>query len=164
METRPIGDNKVIVSDLKFSQRLLTQSITELRATAPSAAQDAKAIGAQIKQLEALRERTESAINNGDQTLLDRKSNTLRLAGIEVIRAPINFGDIASTFSPNERKRSGRQGPININFANGIAATDRQGKPYIITNFSASDTLNKKFTEFMKKTVWRSNGLQPGGC
>jgi hypothetical protein len=151
METRPIGDNKVMVSDLKSSVNLLTQSIAELRATAPGAAKGADAINAEIKQLEALRTRTQSGIENGDQHLLDRKANTLRSAGIEVVRAPINFGDIASTFSPTERKRSGRQGPVNVNFANGIAATDKRGSPYFITNFSASDTLNKKFSASMKK-------------
>jgi hypothetical protein len=150
METRPIGDNKVMVSDLKSSVNMLTQSIAELRATAPSAAKDAGAIQAEIKQLEALRTRTESAIENGDQHLLDRKANTLRSAGMEVVRAPTNFGDIASTFSPTERKRSGRQGPVNVNFANGIAATDKRGSPYFITNFSASETLNKKFSASMK--------------
>jgi hypothetical protein len=150
METRPIGDNKVMVSDLKASVNMLTQSIAELRATAPSAAKGAEAINAEIKQLEALRTRTESGIENGDQHLLDRKANTLRSAGIEVVRAPINFGDIASTFSPTEGKRSGRQGPVNVNFANGIAATDKRGSPYFITNLSASDTLNKKFSASMK--------------
>lgn len=148
METRPIGDNKVMVSDLKMSVEMMTQSIAELRATAPSAAKGMVAINAEIKQLEALRTRTESAIENGDQHLLDRKANTLRSAGIEVVRAATNFGDIASTWAPTER--IGRRGPININFANGIAATDKRGSPYLITNLSASDTLNKKFSASMK--------------
>lgn len=148
METRPIGNNKVMVSDLNASVQVLTQSIGELRATAPSAAKSKAAIDAEIKQLEALRTRTQDSIAEGDQHLLDRKAKTLRSAGIDVVRAATNFGDIASTYSPLDK---GRRGPINVNFANGIAATDKRGTPYMITNLSASDTLNKQFTASMKQ-------------
>jgi hypothetical protein len=148
METRPIGDNKVMVSDLNASMNVLTQSIAELQATAPSAAKGRAAIDAEIKQLEALRTRTQTAIESGDQHLLDRKAKTLRSAGIDVVRAATNFGDIASEYSPLNK---GRPGPVNVNFANGIAATDKRGSPYFITNFSASDTLNRVFSASMKK-------------
>jgi hypothetical protein len=164
METRPIGENKVMVSDLRASLKEIDAAIAELQARKagnksikitptpgkPGASQ--QGVDAEIKTLQQLRAQTQQTINNGAQAQLDAKAATLTAAGIQVVRAPINFGNIGSSAAQ----------PIDVNFANGVANIDKQGRPYFITNQSASETLNKRFSAGMQKmgiaVEWVSTG------
>ncbi len=149
METRSLDNGVVMVSDLNQSMKNLDITIADLKAQ-PSADPEA------IKELEGLKNRTWVALQGGAQDILDKKAQTLEDAGFQVIREATNYGGIGS------RGRPWDAGNIDVNFANGIVAVDKDGKRYMITNRSGSETLNQKFQQDMKQrgidVEWVSTG------
>lgn len=148
METRPLGKGAIMVSDLRKSVERLDTAIAAAEA---KPAPDDRA----VRDLRALRERTLGLIRKGGQDRLDAKTRTLEQAGFSVVREAVNFGGIG------EVGRIGA-GQVDVNFANGISAVDRDGKPYFITNRSRSAELNEQFERDMKArgiaVEWTSTG------
>lgn len=136
METRPLDNGVIMVSDLDQSLANLNTMIEELEAN-PDTDPD------ELKELIGLRDRTEFTIVLGGQKTLDKKAETLEEAGFDVIRQATNYGGIGS------RGRPWQAGSTDVNFANGIVATDRNGKRYMITNKSSSEALNERFEKDM---------------
>lgn len=178
-----IGPNKVMVSDLNLSLQAIDASFAALKTRQAQIQSQQSGQGSlqtdksqqnqgskisvkevtqnltDILALEAFRRQTQISIDAGAQALLDNGAQTLQRAGITVVRAATNFGGIVQSKPP----------PPLANFANGIAAKDRQGKTYFITNKSASESLNRNFETFMATlgidVEWTSTGslLKDGG-
>lgn len=155
METRPIGKGRVMVSDLNESIVALDAAIAAEKKN-PSVIAGAK--NGILENLTELRTITNESISQGNQALLDRKAKTLADAGFEVVRAPTNYGGIG-------RQSSGDLD--DINFANGIAATDKDGKTYFITNRSTiGSVLERNFEKRMEslgiEVEWAPTGSKLG--
>ena len=143
METRPLGNGRMMVSDLNESMAVLKAAIDEERRH-PSVPPGVK--NETLDYLVALQGTTQATINNGGQILLDRKAKTLSDAGFIVVRAPINYGGIGRATRSDDKF-------FDVNFANGIAAKDKNGNTYLITNQStigSGNALERIFIERMK--------------